>query len=154
VTSVPVPQRSTAELQAFYDARVTAQDERAPGYGAKWGQLTTCILAYGGRAVVPPLALESDITELLAGTCVERSVRLRKGRPNQCHQTTAAAWDEGKLDAIVTGYALSEDGLWRQHSWGLARGVVIEPTEKRTAYFGIELRGSRADEFASEQLNW
>jgi hypothetical protein len=143
-----------AELQELYDTRVTTQDERAPGYGVAWKALTEIILAHGGKAVVPPLSIEPDMAELLTGSCVERPVRMAPGRANQCHETAAIAWCDGKLDAIVTGYALSNDGLWRQHSWGLSKGAVIEPTEKRLAYFGIELRGARADEFAENQMDW
>jgi hypothetical protein len=78
---------------------------------------------------------------------------LAKGRGRQCHETIAIAWCDGKLDAIVTGYGLSDDGLWRQHSWGLSDGVVVEPTEERLAYFGVELHGAKADEFAANQLD-
>ena len=42
-------------------------------------------------------------------------------------------WDR----AIPTGYALSDDGLWRQHTWGLLRNGVLETTEVRLRYFGI-----------------
>jgi hypothetical protein len=51
----------------------------------------------------------------------------------------ATLWLEsrGRI-AIVTGYALS-GGLWRQHSWGLEGGTVIETTVRRTSYYGLEL---------------
>ena len=42
---------------------------------------------------------------------------------------------------MATGYALSEDGLWRSHSWGLTqarnRAVIIETTVSRERYFGV-----------------
>ena len=53
------------------------------------------------------------------------------------------------LIGIGTGYALSVDGLWRQHSWGVARDLIIESTEARVKYFGRLLRGADADMFAA-----
>jgi hypothetical protein len=49
---------------------------------------------------------------------------------------------------IVTGYALSSDGLWRQHSWAMAGdGGVVETTEERLLYFGYELTAAEAEIF-------
>lgn len=49
-------------------------------------------------------------------------------------------WIDGEIASIGTGYALSDDGLWRQHSWGLeADGVVVETTFERRSYVGIVL---------------
>lgn len=44
-----------------------------------------------------------------------------------------------------TGYALSEDGLWRNHSWVIGRSktsdekIIIETTTPRLIYMGIKL---------------
>jgi hypothetical protein len=67
-----------------------------------------------------------------------------------CHQNVAAAWRNRRtgIIAIATGYALSDDGLWRQHSWGILRNGILETTEVRIRYFGILLQDTRADEFA------
>lgn len=68
----------------------------------------------------------------------------RRGRPCDCHRNAAALWFAGRAGGIGTGYALSDDGLWREHSWGLGlAGELIETTEPRTAYFGVELLGRR-----------
>jgi hypothetical protein len=53
---------------------------------------------------------------------------------------------------IVTGYALSDDGLWRQHSWlhdtaGFRRRHTIETTERRIRYFGVWLDEDEARAF-------
>ena len=49
------------------------------------------------------------------------------------------------------GYALSEDGLWRCHSWvvqPMARTVrVWETTVKRVAYFGVVLTSEECEDF-------
>lgn len=40
----------------------------------------------------------------------------------------------------MTGYALSPDGLWRQHSWAYGDNLMIyETTVERVMYFGVEL---------------
>ena len=48
-------------------------------------------------------------------------------------------------------YALSEDGLWRCHSWvvqPMARTVrVWETTVKRVAYFGVVLTSEECKDF-------
>src|SRR5262245_16943905 len=60
--------------------------------------------------------------------------------PCRCHSNAAHLWcrSRGKI-AIVSGYALSDDGLWCQRSWGLDGESIIETTCERTAYFGYRL---------------
>lgn len=71
--------------------------------------------------------------------------------PSQCHTNAALLWQfSGGAVGIATGYALSEDGLWRQHSWGTKPGLVIETTEPRLRYFGVALSGWESAEFAEE----
>lgn len=62
-----------------------------------------------------------------------------KGEPCQCHCNSANLWDANRGRCfIATGYALSEDGLWRSHSWvvqPMPRTLrVWETTVKRVAY--------------------
>ena len=54
------------------------------------------------------------------------------------------------VDTIATGYALSGDNLWRQHSWGIdPDGVLAETTDERHAYVGIVLpAGTASMQFA------
>ena len=68
-----------------------------------------------------------------------------------CHQNVASVWKAHKFGivGICTGYALTEDGLWRQHSWGLLREALLETTEPRVKYFGILLQGDKAERFAN-----
>ncbi len=74
---------------------------------------------------------------------------------NGCHQNVASLWKSPKrgIIGVATGYALSEDGLWRQHSWGLLRDGVLETTERRDKYFGILLQGPGADHFSQTYLS-
>jgi hypothetical protein len=70
---------------------------------------------------------------------------------NNCHANAALLWmGSGGAVEIVSGYALSEDGLWRQHSWGLDRGRVVETTAPRNRYFGFVLTEVEARAFSRE----
>jgi hypothetical protein len=74
--------------------------------------------------------------------------------PGTCHANISSLWKRRLRDivAIGTGYALSADGLWRQHSWGVRRQGILETTALREKYFGILLQGSDADSFADANL--
>jgi hypothetical protein len=74
----------------------------------------------------------------------------RSGRRNECHSNSARMWESGRAAALATGYALSEDGLWRQHTWALTEsGTPIETTAPRRAYTGYVLTPDEAAEFAA-----
>lgn len=111
------------------------------------------LLALGGSRVV--YSGEPHLAELLArGQVVEGAARRVPGRPCQCHMNAADLWDAHREHlAIATGYALSTDGLWRQHSWNLRthptprQRRIIETTERRVRYFGFTLNAVEADVF-------
>lgn len=97
----------------------------------------------------PDALLETFTDE---GAAVPESVtcRFHRGGRSACHANAVALWRSGKALAIGTGYALSDDGLWREHSWAWdGDGVLLETTESRTRYFGIRMEGTRAEAFAS-----
>lgn len=59
--------------------------------------------------------------------------------PSECHKLSVAAalYGNGKM---FTGFALSNDGYWRVHSWAFLLGRLVEMTGiKRELYYGIEL---------------
>ena len=119
-------------------------------------QLIAHLRAFGGDEVCMPELFEEDVCEIL-----ERGQlwygdhsRMVKGRPSDCHRNSCVLWEKNKAEkeiAIATGYALSKDGLWRQHSWLVLRNLrsveVIETTVKRIAYFGFVMTHDEADEF-------
>jgi hypothetical protein len=78
-------------------------------------------------------------------------ITLKVMKSSSCHQNIASVWTKRKFGivGIATGYALSDDGLWRQHSWGILRDGVLETTQTRQKYFGIVFQGERADFFAA-----
>jgi hypothetical protein len=67
---------------------------------------------------------------------------MRLGEPSACHPNAAMMFVRSRRRVrIASGYALSADGLWRQHSWGVdvEDGRIIETTERRLRYYGIVL---------------
>lgn len=79
-------------------------------------------------------------------------VRFKKGWPSKCHQNSARLWDANRgICQIATGYALSKDGCWRQHSWVVQplkiKYRIWETTEPRIAYFGFVMTDEECEEF-------
>lgn len=84
-----------------------------------------------------------------------RPRRLVRGEPSSCHQNVAALWKaRPKTIRIMTGYALSDDHIWRCHSWAIDKysGRLIETTVERDLYYGIRLSAKEAARFAEEAL--
>jgi hypothetical protein len=141
------------DQRAVYAERVQAHDKSHPGYSDAWHTFANRVLDNGGSDVVPPLSPDPLIdmlseTGVVVGGAVET---LAGGPPSQCHANAVRLWRDGRAAAIGTGYALSEDGLWREHSWGISDGgAILETTEARTLYFGIEMR----DDFAQWFVTW
>lgn len=119
-----------------------------------WQKLRTALLLYGGSEVVAMPWPDEDVLKILAGREVYKigddcQISFQLGKPSQCHQNVIDFWKLRNIDHIHTGYALSEDGLWRAHSWGLNVDdsnpdgppikTVIETTEERLIYFGFEV---------------
>ena len=112
--------------------------------------LNKILLGIGGLRLVAPPQKDSVIKFLIIGGFVMGgSVLFRKMEEGACHANLAQLWNEPRngLVGIGTGCALSEDGLWRQHSWGLRREGILETTLERTKYFGILLQKEDADSF-------
>lgn len=111
---------------------------------AKEIALINKIRSFGGHEVCMP-HIEEDVDKLMSrGQLWYGDItRLMQGDPSQCHRNSCYLWEENIKEhevAIATGYALSKDGMWRQHSWLMHRKhrsvEIIETTEIRVAYFG------------------
>ena len=114
-------------------------------------RLKVLLLQFGGEFLVAPRKTDADIPMLLKhGSLMSGPVTLSVMKSSSCHQNVASAWRKREFGivAIATGYALSEDALWRQHSWGILPDGVLETTATRLKYFGIVLDIERADFFA------
>lgn len=118
------------------------------------GKLFERLLSFGGERVV---ALpEEDVKKLLKRGKLWKTKAIffppRDARPSRCHQNAAALWEANRdIVKIVTGWALSPDGMWRQHSWGLNGRKTVETTsEPRTMYYGYILTPKESELFLHE----
>jgi hypothetical protein len=108
-------------------------------------ELRDKLLEIGGEELVaiPPEIGMDPFVLLFAkeGKAMSHPIRLRRMEPSQCHANVEKLIHQKKIAAMATGYALSEDGLWRSHSWGLTQKrdglVIIETTVAREIYFGV-----------------
>lgn len=102
------------------------------------------LLKLGGWAVILPKEELDNDEYLERGKIFDGKSTLKLGEQSQCHANTARLWHESKEKIkICTGYALSGDGVWRVHTWGIQKTgtkiKIIETTEKRIKYFGYVL---------------
>lgn len=111
------------------------------------------LLTFGGEQACMP-AYEEDLKKIMERGQLWYGDRLKmmKGAPSQCHWNSCQLWDANKEKTkIATGYALTKDGLWRQHSWVIwikpRKNIVVETTEKRVAYFGYVMTNEECEEF-------
>lgn len=108
------------------------------------------LLAIGGWAVCARV-LDLDVFKIIyRGRKFPGKSKTIRGEPSQCHSNVAHLYFELPNSSIVTGYALSRDGMWRQHSWLLHNNTVIETTLKRIQYYGFVLDIDEVEEF----VNW
>jgi hypothetical protein len=143
--------QTKSEQRAFLNDRVQEVSRQQPEILT----LRAKLLGIGGAEIVAlPLTMGIDpFVPLLEiwGQVMERPVTYRRMEPSQCHLNVARLWEERKkgsrLIGVGTGYALSDDGLWRGHSWGLNKRGIIETTVSRVKYFGLPLVGKGADWF-------
>jgi hypothetical protein len=78
--------------------------------------------------------------------------RLEEMEDSNCHVNTAVLFKQGS-GLIASGFALSEDGLWREHSWLLDHaGGLIETTVLRIFYHGYVLSDQEQAWFVSSEL--
>ncbi len=143
------------ERRAFLRERMKALAAQHPMVR----ELERKLLAVGGEAVVFPPSLPPSSVFPFERIVRDGQVwRLRwariPGRPSGCHENSAAEWWRSRGRAqIVTGWALtSDDGLWRQHSWCMRDGRILETTSASwSAYFGAVLTGREAFMFTATE---
>jgi hypothetical protein len=113
--------------------------------------LKPLLLKLGGAYVVAPQKPDPDLALLIeSGFVISGPVLVKSMDHHACHRNVAKMWKERKhgIVAIGSGYALSSDDLWWEHSWGIRRDGILETTMKRLKYFGLVLQGAKANSFA------
>jgi hypothetical protein len=117
-----------------------------------WTKLRRRLLDLGGEEIAARYEEDLEILLLLGEEFVGRA-RRRPGEQSQCHRNAGRLYRNGELAAIATGWALSDDRIWRQHSWGIDwKGRIVETTEPRLMYYGVYLVRQAAAAFAEGNL--
>lgn len=121
----------------------------------EWNRLKRKLLNIGGKAVVPPTDPEETPESFLngmlnKGQVINLSVEVKNMKSSDCHKNSAKLWKEENAD-ISTGFSLSEDGLWRLHSWAVKNRKIIETTVPREIYYGVVLTGKSNKLFAESE---
>jgi hypothetical protein len=141
----------TEEQKRFLDRRF----REAAGHQPDLVVLRGLLLGLGGVHLVAPPGPDPDLPLVIdAGFVMAGPVARRTMKKSECHRNVAEIWAKKHhgLVGIGTGYSLSDDGLWRQHSWGLRREGILETTVSRAKYFGALLQHGAADLFAIANL--
>lgn len=119
-------------------------------------QLQDKLLALGGTKVIhlPDSYLQEHLKH---GKSYEGyDAVLNEMEKSQCHSNSAKLWLlKPSTRRIATGYALSSDGIWRQHTWVIETNAhwILETTVPRTRYFGVEIgQGNPSFVFAAANL--
>jgi hypothetical protein len=118
-------------------------------------ELRKILLGLGGGDVVPPAAHDPTINFLIDfGIVFSGPVLLKEGSPGRWNHSMAHIWSR-RLHGIVgigVGYALGDDNLWREHTFGVLREGVLETAAVMQKYFGLLLISQAADGFAETLL--
>ena len=111
------------------------------------------LLQEGGEFVVLP-AIEEDLNNILSRgrLWTPKWLKMMPGENSMCHRNSALLWEANKKNCkLCTGYGLSKDGIWRQHSWcSQKKQVVVETTTPRELYFGFEMTPAESEKFLYE----
>lgn len=117
-------------------------------------QLEAKLLTESGDAVVLQVPEPHLMILLTYGALFRGKPLLKRMRASSCHSNMAELRKKRKIDKIATGYGLSRDGLavWRQHSWGIKDGKIVETTVRRAKYWGVVLDPAEEKRFISVEF--
>ena len=147
--------KSRCKERAFWFQSTKEEAKRIyPDMDDRLFDLRNKLLSFAGEAVCLP-DYEEDLKNLLmyGQFWIGYHVKMMLGEPCHCHSNVANLWEQNK-DAtnICTGYALSKDGMWRQHSWLLWRrprsNQIVETTKPRICYYGFAMPREMCERFA------
>lgn len=143
-------------VPASMEGAIDAETRAALAGGRR--RLVGGLLKFGGERVSIP-AFEEDLEKLLTrGQLLSPAgLRLMRGERSQCHRNSALLWDVNRHRLFIcTGYYLSSDGIWRQHSWCVEnrkrRPRIVETTNPAVAYFGFAMTTAEAELFLDDNI--
>ena len=131
----------TCRNRAHDQRRVVRAHEPAEE-NSLWSQIESILLPLGGTRVVRVEVPLRELRRIVADghSFSTENVGRLKGQNNECHSNSFGYCLTHKACRWATGFALSEDGLWRVHSfvYNTSKKRVLETTCERVAYFGFE----------------
>ena len=141
------------EMSEEYDAK--GFTKRKPFKNGRLEELKQRILDVGGWAVKLPEPEDEPHIDLLLerGRPFDATWLTYKGEHFRCHINSAIFWVCTDWDIqLVTGFALSEGGIWVQHSWCCFEPEEgsfkqIETTAPRIQYYGVVLTEKESLDF-------
>ena len=142
--SEPTTRRfATKQMDAAWIERLQSRQPQLR-QDPKYIELRRNLLRFGGSEVnLSPAGPYLDIlvSERAMVWDGATSKRIRGGEPNSCHSNVARHYERQRRPRwrIVTGYALCDKGLWRQHSWLCSEKIIGETTVRFVAYAGVIL---------------
>ena len=107
------------------------------------------LLAFAGEEVC--LFQGEDVDTLNILHCGQfwfgKDATIKQMENSRCHDNSLELWGEDRRMLswnihLCTGFALSDDGMWRRHSWCIRKDnrTIIETTTPRILYYGYVLR--------------
>lgn len=110
------------------------------------------LLSFDGKYVKIGLEEEYELDRMINnGIIFENKIIILKGEFGRCHRNVATKYRnlKNKNFKIATGYALNDEHIWIQHSWGLDKNnILIETTgNKYLKYYGYILDKDESDDF-------
>jgi len=130
------------EAQDLNESHLRAHSARTP----EWKTLGRRLKAIGGTVVCA--TFEEDIQLILdrgkTWVPLQKEIVLIRGEAIRCHDNSILLQEANPHLHLCTGYALSNDGIWRSHSWCFEEQSyrIVETTLKRVAYHGaVSVRG-------------
>jgi hypothetical protein len=147
---------------------LSSRRERVTAMLPAYGDLRSRLLGLGGLEVVLPRydqfsEVEQrrqayDVQQVLGRgeTWPGSNATVETGTENNCHVNVAQLCSSG-LGAIASGWALADDGLWREHSWLIVRPIaskhsLLETTQAWLLYHGYRLDASETGWFIHSEL--
>ena len=126
-------------------SRWWGRPERESGIDPLLYDLRDRLISFGGESVCMTFG-EPDVKEILqfGQLWADPNPVIIRGEECRCHENALRLMRfSNGARRLCTGYALSDDGMWRQHSWCIEKRPrtvrIVETTEERVMYFGYVL---------------
>jgi hypothetical protein len=147
---------------------LSARRERVTAMLPAYAELRSRLLGLGGLEVVLPRYDQFseaeqrrqayDVQQVLGRgeTWPGNNAVVETGTENNCHANVAQIRSSGR-GAIASGWALADDGLWREHSWLIVRPTgskhsLLETTQPWLLYHGYRLDARETGWFIHSEL--